>query len=240
MASSLLFANSYPVNDKIRIHIPTVEEILNDEDNYNGVVSAVAAAPQDFMVELDDIGIAYDDISSFELFTLLFSGLKESDTSLVFKNLDLSKFELMVNPNINDVVLRDNENDITIDKHIHQMIRQTLYRINHIERHDTTPANEQARSYMIERARIKKKRALRRRRNAKESQLEEYIVAMVNSEPYKYNFEETKKLTIYQFYSCLHQVVKKTNFNNLMVGYYTGSIDSKHVNQKELNWLTSK
>lgn len=240
MANSILYADSYPINDKISIAIPTVGQVIKDEENYNNMMAAVTAYPQDFMVELDDVGIDFSDITPYELFLLLFPGLKEVDTSLVFKNFHASDFEMAVNPSTKEVVLRDNAHDITIDRSIHHMMRNAMYQINHIERHDTTPANEAARQFMIERARKKKQRAMRRRKNIQKTGLEELIVSMVNSEQYKYNYQETLDLTIYQFYSSLHQVVKKTNYNNLMIGYYTGSIESKHINSKELNWLTSK
>lgn len=240
MAKSILFADSFPINDKIAITIPKVGQVLEDEENYNSMMAAVTAYPQDFMVELDDAGIDFSDITPFELFLLLFSGLKEIDTSLIFKGFDAKGFELAVNPSNQEVVLRDNKNDITIDRSIHHMMRNALYQINHIERHDTTPANVEAKKFMIERARKKKQRAMRRRKNVQKTGLEELIVSLVNSEQYKYNFQETLDLTIYQFYSCLHQIVRKTNYNNLMIGYYTGSIESKHINSKELNWLTSK
>ena len=240
MARSLLYATSYPINDKISITIPTVGQVIDDEDNYNSVMAAITAYPQDFMVELDDLGIDFSDITPYELFLMLFPGLKEVDTSLVLNDLKVENFMMAVNPKTKEVVLRDNENDITIDRSIHHMMRNALYQINHIERHDTTPGNTAAKKFMLERARKKRQRALRRRKNIQKTGLEELIVSIVNSEQYKYNFEETRNLTIYQFYSSLHQIVRKTNYNNLMIGYYTGSIESKHINQKELNWLTSK
>ena len=240
MGNSLLFADSYPINDKISLYIPTVGQVIDNEENYNSIMAAVTAYPQDFMVELDDLGIDFADITPFELFLLLFQGLKEADTSLVFRDLDLSLFERAVNPKTKEVVLRDNRNDITIDRSIHHMMRMAMYQINHIERHDTTPGNKEGRRFMLERARKKKARAMRRKKTVQKTAWEEMIVSLVNSEQYKYNFQETRDLTIYQFYSSLHQVVRKTNYNNLMIGYYTGSIESKHINRKELNWLTSK
>lgn len=240
MANSLLYANSYPINDKIAITIPTVGQVIDDEDNYNSIMAAVTAYPQDFMVELDDLGIDFSDITPYELFLLLFPGLKDVDTSLVLGDLKVENFIKAVNPKTKEIVLLDSENDIIIDRSIHHIMRTALYQINHIERHDTTPGNDAARQFMLERARKKKKRAMRRRKSVQKTGLEELIVSMVNSEQYKYNFEETRSLTIYQFYSSLHQIVRKTNYNNLMIGYYTGSIESKHIKQSELNWLTSK
>lgn len=240
MANSLLYASSYPINDKIAITIPTVGQVIDDEDNYNSIMAAVTAYPQDFMVELDDLGIDFSDITPYELFLLLFPGLKDVDTSLVLGDLKVENFIKAVNPKTKEIVLLDSENDIIIDRSIHHIMRTALYQINHIERHDTTPGNDAARQFMLERARKKKKRAMRRRKSVQKTGLEELIVSMVNSEQYKYNFEETRSLTIYQFYSSLHQIVRKTNYNNLMIGYYTGSIESKHIKQSELNWLTSK
>ena len=240
MDNSILYAHSYPINDKIAITIPTVGQVIDDEENYNSIMAAVTAYPQDFMVELDDIGIDFADITPYELFLLLFPGLKDVDTSLVLGGLKVENFKRVVNPQNEEIVLLDKENDIVIDKHIHHMMRTALYQINHIERHDTTPGNSAARDYMIERARKKKKRVMRRRKNVQKTGLEELIVSLVNSEQYKYNFEETRNLSIYQFYSSLHQIVKKTNYNNLMIGYYTGSIESKSIKRSELNWLTSK
>lgn len=34
----LLYQREYPINDSIRIIIPTVGEIIDDEDNYYGLV----------------------------------------------------------------------------------------------------------------------------------------------------------------------------------------------------------
>ena len=59
MGKSLLYARSYPVNDKISIRIPTVGEILEDEARYNSIVSCVISTPYDFMVYLDDMGIRF-------------------------------------------------------------------------------------------------------------------------------------------------------------------------------------
>ena len=237
VSSSLLYARSYPVNDKISVTIPTVGQILKDEDAYGGLITAVTSTPYDFMVQLDDVGIDFSKITSFELFLLLFRGLQEVDTSLVFGELDLSGFKTAVNEQNGQVVLFDEEKDIVIDRAIHDKISRILRQINHLKKNDQKPGNEMARKYMIERARIKQQRA---RRHKRRSQLEDLIVAMVNTEQYKYDFEGTLGLTIYQFNSCVYQVIKKINYDNTMIGYYTGSISAENISQDDLNWLNIK
>lgn len=235
--SSLLYARSYPINDKISITVPTISQILEDEDAYNGLVTTVTSTPSDFMVQLDDIGIDFSKITSFELFLLLFRGLQEADTSLVFGGLDLSGFKTAVNEQNGQVVLIDADNDIVIDRAIHDQICRALRLINHLKKNDQQPGNEAGRKFMIERARIKQQRARRRK---KKSQLEELIIAMVNTEQYKYDYEGTLGLTIYQFYSSVYQVIRKINYDNTMIGYYTGTIEKEKLNQDDLNWLTRK
>lgn len=217
--------------------VPTVGQILENEDAYFSIVTAVTATPSDFMVQLDDVGIDFSSISSFELFLLLFRSLQESDTSLVFGDLNLSKFKPAVNGQNGMVVLLDSESGTVIDQAIHDQICRVLREINHLEKNDRKPANDEAKKYMIERARLKQRRAARRK---KESQLENLIVAMVNTEQYKYGYEGTLDLTIYQFNASVYQIIKKINYDNTMIGCYAGTVKIKDLNQSDLNWISSK
>ena len=60
----LLYCNSYTVNDSIHISIPTVGQVLDNEDSYYNLVSAITAMPIDFMVQLDDLGIDFTTINA--------------------------------------------------------------------------------------------------------------------------------------------------------------------------------
>lgn len=234
MAESILFKTSCRVNDKIAIYIPTVEEIMEDEPNYYGMVSSLTCMPIDMMVQLADAGIDFTQITEYELFYILFPGLQQQDTHLLFGDLDLTKFEPGVNPQNGRPVYYDSENDIMIDESIHNLIATNLRNIHHLEKNIRKPGNDAAKDYMLE----KERKRLRRRKNKPyESQLEPLIVAMVNSEPYKYNFEETKSLTIYQFNECVRQVIRKADWNNRMYGIYSGSIDPKGLSKDELTWI---
>lgn len=237
MSKGYLYAHSYPVNESISIVIPTVGQIIENEAAYYGLITAVTATPSDFMVQLDDIGVDFSQITSFELFLMLFKEIKKMDTSLVFGDLDLSKFETAINQQNGNVVLIDQENKIVIDRAIHDQICRVIRKINHLEKNDRKPANEEAKKYMIERARVKQRRAARR---PYKSQLEDLIISMVNTEQYKYGYKGTLDLTIYQFNASVYQIVKKINYDNTMIGCYAGTINAKELSQDQLNWLTSK
>lgn len=232
---NLLYQREYPINEDITIIIPTVGEIVEDEDTYYGLVATITAMPIDFMVQLDDAGIDFTTINEWELFLLMFEMLKKQDTHLIFGDLDLSKFEMAMNESNGTVVLVDSETGVVIDRAIHGEISNVLRKIHHFEKNIRKPANDDAKKYMIERARKKMKR-----KHQTDSELETLIVALVNTEQYKYDFEGTRELSIYQFNESVRQVIKKVDYDNRMYGVYTGTINAKELSSDDLNWLLHK
>jgi len=234
---NFLFKRQLAINDSISIAVPSVGEIIDNEDTYYNLISVLTAMPIDFMVLLDDAGIDFTTINAFQMFLMLFNTIKNTDTHLVFGDLDLSKFEMAVSEQNGHIVLLDKDRDIVIDRAIHGQIAGVLRKIHHLEKNRRKPANEEAKRYMLERARIKAQRDRNRKRN---SQLEPLIVAMVNTEQFKYNFEEVRDITIYQFNESVHQIIKKVDYDNRMYGVYSGTINAKELSQDDLNWLSHK
>lgn len=234
---NLLYKNEYAINDKIHIIIPTVGEILDNEDDYYTIVSILTAMPIDFMVQLDDMGIDFTSINSYILFIIFFSTLQYMDTSLIFKDLDLSKFVLTESEQNGNPILIDRENDICIDRAIHGQIAATLRKIHHLKKDRRKPANEEAKEYLLERAR---KKMNRRKGRESFSQIEPLIVALVNTEQFKYNYEQTLGLSIYKFNESVYQIVKKIEYEHRMHGVYAGTVDPKGMDKDDLNWLVHK
>lgn len=234
---NLLYKKEYAINDFISVRIPTVGEILDREDEYYGIVSILTAMPIDLMVQLDDVGVDFTAINEWELFLLLFGTLKERDTSMVFGELDLKSFHVAINPQNNNTIIKNDETGARIDRAIHGQIANTLRKIHHLEKNNRKPANGEAKEYMIRRAREKMRRHNKR---VNDSQLEQLIVALVNTEQYHYGFEGTRELSIYQFNESVRQVIKKIDYDNRMHGVYAGTVSAKDLSQDDLNWLTHK
>ena len=236
-ALSLLYQKRCVINDSISVVIPSVGEIMDNEDIYYSAVTALTAMPIDLLVQLDDEGIDFTTINEYELFLRLFPGLTTHDTSLIFGDLDLSKFKLATNAQNGNLILVDEEQNIIIDRSIYSQIATTLRKIHHLEKNCRKPANEEAKKFMLKRARDKMKR---RKKQKEMSQLESLIIAMVNTEQYKYDFKGTRELSIYQFNESVRQVIKKVDYDNKMHGIYAGTISVKDLSQDDLNWLTNK
>ena len=87
---------------------------------------------------------------------------------------------------------------------------------------------------MLERAKKKQKRS---KNKAFDSQLEDLIIAMVNAKEFKYDFQSVRDISIYQFNESVYQIIKRVDYDNRMVGIYTGSISAKEFKPDDLNWL---
>ena len=230
----LLYERELKVNDDISIVIPTVREVLEQEEEYYGLVSLITATPYDMMVQLDDLGIDFREISDYELFLLSFEAIKSADTHLVFGDLDTTGFERMVNTHNGTLALTNKKTGLVIDMAIHYQICEALRAIHHLKKNIKHAGNIEAKDYLLERARKKLKR---RRKKAEASQLESLIIALVNTEQFPYKFDEVLDLTIYQFNESVLQVVKKIDFDNRMHGIYAGTISAKNMSQDSLNWM---
>lgn len=234
---NLLYQNEYAINDYIKIAIPTVGEILQDEDMYYSLVTVITSMPFDLMVELDDMGIDYTSINEWELFLLMFPFIQSQDTHLVFKDLDLSKFEPYINEQNGTITLLDEESGVIIDRAIHGQIAATLRKIHHLKKNYRKPGNDEAKKYLLERARIKRKRNSNKN---DVSQLESLIIALVNTEQFKYDYEGVKNLSIYQFNESVQQIIWKIDYEHRMHGVYAGTVSTKEISQDEFNWLQHK
>lgn len=222
------------MNDAITIHIPSVGEIYDNEDQYYAAVFSLIATPYDMMVQLEDAGVDFTKINDFELFMMLFKQVQQMDTSMIFGDLDLSGFVVVQNEDNGEYLLRNLETGVQIDRAIHALICKHLRKFLNIPRNDKRPGNEEARKYMLERARLKQKRQARKKR---ESQLENYIIALVNTEQFPYNYMTVRDLTIFQFYASLLQISHKIKFDNMMIGYYAGTVKGDDLKQQDKSWI---
>lgn len=233
LSKNWLYSNSVQICDGIEIKIPSVRKVLEHENEYYGMVTLLTAMPIDLMCQLDDMGIDFAQITEYELFLIMFPVLQQSDTSLIFGDLDLSKFQMAIN-DTNKVVLYNQETGMVIDRGVQQRISYVLRRIHGLKKNTKKPGNEEAKEFMLERARKKMKR---RNNQISDSQLEPLIVSLVCTKEFKYDFESAKDLSIYQFNLCVKQVINIIEYGNRMVGVYTGNIDAKSLQDKDLTWL---
>lgn len=234
----LLNATSVEIVPNLSLRIPTVGEILEDEDKYYGIVSSLTASPFQYMVQLDDMGIDYTQITDYQLFMMLFPMYAQSDLSLIFGDLDTSDFNVYINQDDDSQVIYSPSNNIVIDELVYNDLSDMIRKINLFEKVKSKPGNESARKYLLEKERKKQKR------NAKKPRfpyLEKMVIALVNTSEFPYNYETCMDLSIYKFNQSLQQIQRKIAFDNTMVGVYAGTVDTSKMTDKDaLSWIPNK
>lgn len=231
---SLLTSSSVDILPSLTMRIPTVDEILRDEQHYYHLISSLTATPYQYMVQLDDYGIDFTQINDFELFMMLFPAVAREDTGILFGNTDLSDL-IRRNPENGAPSLYSSQNDLTIDEFVYNRIADLIRKINGLKRETRKPGNEEARKFRID---LERKRQRRNAQKPYEPYLEKLVVALVNRPEFKYNYEQTGQMTIYQFSRSFEQIKTSINFDNTMTGVYTGTIDMSRIRDRScLTWL---
>lgn len=228
------------ITDNIYIRIPTVGEVLKDEQSYYSMISSLTASPYQYMVQLDDMNIDYTTISNYELFLILFPVFAKNDLSLIFGDLHTSDYNMYFDNSNSTNVLYSPTNglDYKIDELVYNKLSDMLRKINNIEKVTKKPANEEAKRYLLEKERRKQKRNSRK---AYEPYLEKMVIALVNRPEFKYNYEETMNLSIYKFNQSFKQIQTSITFDNTMIGVYAGTVDTSKITDKScLSWISTK
>lgn len=234
------FINSSFVNilPNFSVRIPTVKEILENEEEYYGIVSSLTATPFQYMVQLDDIGIDYTEITEYQLFIILFSSYIKSDLSILFGDLDISDFRIYVDDEKNSQVLYSQKNEIVIDELVYNDLANTIRKINLFDKVKSKPGNEHMKKYLLDKERKKQKRNAKKHKE--DSSLEKLIIALVNTSEFPYDYDTCMNLSIYRFNQSLKQIQHKIAFDNTMIGVYAGTVDTSKLSNKDLlSWISN-
>lgn len=237
---SLLNQSSVKITDQITLNIPTIGEILDNEAMYFSIVSVMTATPYQYMVQLDDIGIDYTKITDYQLFQIFFPIYAQNDVSIIFGDLNLKDIALYHDQKTNLDVLYSPLSDTTIDEFVYYQMARTMRQVNCIKYERKRPKGEHTKKYLLEKERRHLKNLERKRKNKEyeHSELEKLIVALVNNNHFKYDYESVRNLSIYNFYQSYKQIQHEINFNNVMRGVYAGTIDTTKLQDKScLSWI---
>lgn len=240
---NLLYADSISIDDHFRLAIPTVGEIIDNEEDYYTIVSICTAMPIDYMVMLDELGFDFTEVSEYELFLMLFPCIQDickkskAKSDLFLRDTDISKFVLAKDEKSGEYVFIDTESEAVINRRFQSKLASIVRNIHKIKKDNRKPANSDAKEYMLD---IARRRARRKSTRVERSHLESLIVALVNAKEFKYDFQSVRNLTIYQFNESVRQVIKRVDYDNYMYGICSGNLRAKDLDKDALNWLSHK
>lgn len=235
---SLLKLTSVDILPNLSIRIPTVGEILENEQQYYRLISSLTATPFQYMVQLDDIGVDFTQITDYELFMMLFPNFAQGDMRILFGDLDLSDIGIREKKENHTFLLYSPKNNVVIDELIYSRLADCIRKINNLTRETRKPGNDEAKAFRIN---LERKKQKRNAGKPYESYLEKLVVALVNRPEFKYNYEQVNDLTIYQFNQSFEQIKTSINYDNTMIGVYAGTVDTSKIKDRScLSWIPFK
>lgn len=236
----MYFGEDYQVNENIRIHIPTIGEIIEfGEQRIYSSISPFVGNPTSYRLQLWDMGIDWNKISDYELFVMLMQGLTKENTSLIFGETDFSKLKPYMKEDTQELVLYDPEQDLTIDEYTYMHIREYIRLA-----FNQNPKVEKAKGKATKEAIIDEERMnlviaqRKEKKNVGKSIYLPLISALLNHPGFKYKKDELKQVNIVEFMDSVQRLQVYESTRALMSGMYSGMLDTSKMNlNKELNWL---
>lgn len=261
----LMSGNDYELTSSITLHHPTVKEVLainkspSPDDFYWTYVQILLADPYANMVMLDDMGKNYLKVSPYEVFVLQWDNCQSDyqKNKQIYDTYGLSPLDsitqaisFFIKEKYHLVKGIDEDGSIyfydlsnpsfRLTQKIFEYLYEWVKSINNIDYSDRIkPADENARHVLIDDMRDEiKKRNRRKKKSDDNSDSFGNMMSAVsfcgNGSITPFNINDCKMYWINESLSISN---KKNHADHILDGMYHGTISSKDINKKELDWI---
>ncbi len=228
--------DDYIINEKIKIHQPTLGEItLWGEQKYFSFIHSFTSTPTDLKYQLSLMNIDWNTISDYELFMTIYKTFDKSRSEIVFGDIDFQKFKPMIRNN-EELVLYDKDSGIIIDRSIYEIAISYLRKTHNLKKNVEKAMNETTKTVLLEEAKEQFEMA---QKETSHSYLLPLISTMINMEGFKCNWTTVWDMKINAFMDAVEQILHIKNVDLLLNSGYSGfGVDLKKINKKELNYFS--
>lgn len=231
---------------KIILTQPSIGDVVNlGENRYYNTLNLFIANTTMFRLQLWEQGIDWNEISDFELFSMLVTA-SPMDREVVKTFLpdinfdDFKRYQKKSEDGSEALVLYDKEHGIEINEfkyhHISQYLRNTF---------NIFPEEKITKDAIMKKWFIKKdERELRNKEILKEqgkkeedSGLFSVISGCCNHPGFKYKSSELKELGVFQFYDSVKRLQVYESTTALQKGMFSGFMDTKNIKAEDYNFM---
>lgn len=233
---SVYLGAPYKITQQISVRNPTIREIsAYGEQEYFNLVHRVCATPADQKVAIWDCLHKYwDSIDEYELFVSTFRNIQKEDCGILFGDLDMASFRMEISGEGNSFRLA-NKDGAVIDRAVYKLLTDQLRKIHMLKKNVVKPYDDYTRDVLIEADRDDMADA---EGKPFRSILAPLISSMTNIPGGQYTWENVWDVPIGTFMDSVSRVGKRDHYYFLMLGIYSGNVDAKKLNKKELDWMT--
>ena len=249
----LYFGDPYQVSDKIQVLQPTIGGILEydkkfGESEFWSMLNVFIGNTTSYRLLLWDMGIDWNEISDFQLFSLLIKTLKVENTEILFGDLDLSSFDAYMkqipskekfddkeeSEPKQEMILWNPELDIEINEDIYNNIALYIRTMFNIFPKVEKAKGKTTKKWIIEEDRMNLA-------NAKKEDTTSTFLPLIESccchPGFKYKKNELREVGIYEFMRDVQRLQVYESTTALLKGMYSGFIDTKGIDKEEFDFM---
>lgn len=246
----MYFGEPFEVGNGLIIHQPTVGQILEvGEQEFYAMLYLFISNPTTYRLQLWDLGIDWNKITSYMLFTMLIKSVDSDVAKIIFGDVDFKGFEIYTktktetNEDGEEVevqvpTLYNTSSEMELSEDDYTLISEYLQTMFNI-----FPKVEKARGKSTKEAIIEEDRmnlAMRQRKNeSDDSGLLSLVSACVNHPGFKYKLQELRDVGICQFMDSVQRLQVYESSTALMKGMYSGFVDGSKLKSEDYNWMRS-
>lgn len=237
----LYFGEDYIIDDRIVIHQPTIQDILNmGENNFYATIAPFTSNTTSFRVQLFKLGIYWNDITDFELFALLIKTVEQKNLKVFFEDFDFTTFELVAKVNEDGdkiPILFSKEMNYELDEQTYLKIRNYFCYMFNIKLENEIVKNRRLGEEII--AQEEADYAKRRAELKGSTSLIQMISFALNHPGFKYKKSELKDVCYVEFIDSIKRLSVYESTRALTQGSYSGFCDVSKVPKEDFNFMRS-
>ena len=258
----LYFCEDYTIQDKIIIHQPRIQDFIDlGETNIYSVIAPFTCNTTSYRVQLWDMGIDWNKISDFQLFTILVKTIQpeyakimfqckcpklnvngtpvlNGKGTVVFENeyIDFQNFKLctQTKEGKEEFFLYNSELNLKIDQQVYEEIFNYICNM-----FNTFPKRELCKNKTLKQDLINKDKLelANKELNNSGSHLLPMVSFALNHPGFKYKKNELRDVGIYEFMDSVQRLQIYESTKALIAGSYSGFADLSKVNKDEFNFM---
>lgn len=225
----------------VTVYAPKMRLIVEtDQKKFNETLNIFTTNTTAYKLLLWENGVDWNILKDFELFCMLYKNINFEVSSLLFGDLDFSKFQIQ-NKKLDDdtevVTLWNEEQGVEINEAVYQHFHQYICLGLNIQPEERITDDDILKDWYIqdERAKINNAKALNK--ESESFSMQPLISTCVNHPGFKYKLSEVEDMTVFEFYDSVRRLQVYENTTALLKGIYSGFVDSSHISSEDYNFM---
>lgn len=229
----LYFGDPYVVNKYITIFQPTIGDIIDyGEKAYYSMIQTITAIPSEMKSSLFDMGLDWNKVEDFQLFTMLAHSLPQSQTKIILGDVDLQRMKTVENPQNGNVILKDPVTGAIIDELAYKTISAYLCKMHNLTKKVEKAGNKYTKQVLIDEDRQKKEYAAKQ-------PYKSFLMPLISAIKVRqgYTKDYIRNMGLCEFFDDVNRAQIIVNTDALLSGMYSGMVDTSKIKKSQFNWM---